>query len=706
MGGKQQHVTSSAGRYATYNERTGNRVTLYQLGSAGKDGTSGAFKDLTDAINAASKFIFICDWSFQPYVRMGPRTSPPNINQTIGAMLNLRAKAGALVAIHVWDHTNLAAYDDWNDNGNKWLDEIAKQVSSGAEKARSSNILWRSTSRTGVGYSFHQKYVILDADDAVTGKKVVKAFFGGLDITKGRFDWGEHPILDNPGANPWVGVNNGKEEIDDWYSQEFQDKKGAGAKDMPRQPWQDYYASIVGPAAWDMLREFVGRWDSDNHGTWGPNGDFDSQAKKRVEDVFKGLFDDGSFAKEWDDHQGPFVARVVRSIEKVDWRNREEMVVVGRAVVPQTVECETTTQDGKKQKEFHWASPVGVDGKPNNSFENSIEQAYVNAILNANRFIYIETQYFIGSGPDWGRDSVKNRIPHAIVDKITEKINAGQEFHAYIIIPMFPEGDPTAGAEPDQRKFEWLTMQSMIKGVQEAIDATGKTQNWAEYLTFYFLVNWKGAPSPAVLTGDRKSRVKANQRYKVYVHSKLMIIDDQFLIVGSANLNERSLAGDRDTEICIYLRPGDGKLADCQKIIGDLRKAAWSDHLGGALPPDVDNPEKKSCWEGFTKPALGNWYALWVNTRATPLGMEALTGAPGSHIVVFPFDYDSKAKKMTIGNSLLDLLLTPTVRYQEKFIYDATAKAVKPKDTNGSFIKDEWLWDSHDGDHLPGYLAE
>lgn len=35
----------------------------------------------------------------------------------------------------------------------------------------------------------------------------------------------------------------------------------------------------------------------------------------------------------------------------------------------------------------------------------------------------------------------------------------------------------------------------------------------------------------------------------VYVHSKLMIVDDRLVICGSANINDRSLLGDRDSEV-------------------------------------------------------------------------------------------------------------------------------------------------------------
>ena len=40
-------------------------------------------------------------------------------------------------------------------------------------------------------------------------------------------------------------------------------------------------------------------------------------------------------------------------------------------------------------------------------------------------------------------------------------------------------------------------------------------------------------------------------RFPIYVHSKMMIVDDVYIIIGSANINERSMAGSRDSEIAV-----------------------------------------------------------------------------------------------------------------------------------------------------------
>ena len=37
----------------------------------------------------------------------------------------------------------------------------------------------------------------------------------------------------------------------------------------------------------------------------------------------------------------------------------------------------------------------------------------------------------------------------------------------------------------------------------------------------------------------------------IYVHSKRMIVDDEYVLIGSANINQRSMDGSRDTEIAM-----------------------------------------------------------------------------------------------------------------------------------------------------------
>lgn len=45
--------------------------------------------------------------------------------------------------------------------------------------------------------------------------------------------------------------------------------------------------------------------------------------------------------------------------------------------------------------------------------------------------------------------------------------------------------------------------------------------------------------------------VRKNRRFMIYVHSKGMIVDDEYVIIGSANINQRSMEGTRDSEIAM-----------------------------------------------------------------------------------------------------------------------------------------------------------
>ena len=65
----------------------------------------------------------------------------------------------------------------------------------------------------------------------------------------------------------------------------------------------------------------------------------------------------------------------------------------------------------------------------------------------------------------------------------------------------------------------------------------------------------------------------------VYIHSKLMIVDEKVALIGSANINDRSLLGERDTELAIVtegttLVPGkiNGEEKHLPKFSYSLRK--------------------------------------------------------------------------------------------------------------------------------------
>ena len=73
----------------------------------------------------------------------------------------------------------------------------------------------------------------------------------------------------------------------------------------------------------------------------------------------------------------------------------------------------------------------------------------------------------------------------------------------------------------------------------------------------------------------------------VYVHSKIMIVDDRKAIIGSANINDRSMLGDRDSEVAVMIEDVDSVDGNMNGIGYKMGKFAHSlrcdllkEHLG------------------------------------------------------------------------------------------------------------------------------
>lgn len=64
--------------------------------------------------------------------------------------------------------------------------------------------------------------------------------------------------------------------------------------------------------------------------------------------------------------------------------------------------------------------------------------------------------------------------------------------------------------------------------------------NVFDYLSFHCLRNW----------AEINMKIVSEQ---IYVHDKIMIVDDCIAIIGSANINDRSMNGDRDSEVRLLL---------------------------------------------------------------------------------------------------------------------------------------------------------
>ncbi len=70
----------------------------------------------------------------------------------------------------------------------------------------------------------------------------------------------------------------------------------------------------------------------------------------------------------------------------------------------------------------------------------------------------------------------------------------------------------------------------------------------------------------------------------IYVHAKIMIVDDRLLRVGSSNLNNRSMGLDTECDLAIEAIPGDGDVETLRAAIRAVRDDLLAEHLG--VSPD------------------------------------------------------------------------------------------------------------------------
>merc|ERR1719154_782761 len=96
----------------------------------------------------------------------------------------------------------------------------------------------------------------------------------------------------------------------------------------------------------------------------------------------------------------------------------------------------------------------------------------------------------------------------------------------------------------------------MYQNIAQALTKAGVAGHPQDYLNFYCLGKRESPEQvPQHLDIPEKDspadKVRKSLRHPVYVHSKLMVVDDDYILIGSANINQRSLGGNRDSEICI-----------------------------------------------------------------------------------------------------------------------------------------------------------
>lgn len=263
--------------------------------------------------------------------------------------------------------------------------------------------------------------------------------------------------------------------------------------------------------------------------------------------------------------------------------------------------------------------------------EKSILNAYISLIENAEHYIYIENQFFVTT-TNPVKDEVKNMIGYALAQRIKKAHEEKKNFKVYVVLPLFPAFD----SQNALQAVQYYNLRSIKFGecsIYNELIRSGISDP-SHYITFHGMRNW------TVLMGQLVQEI-------IYVHSKLMIVDDKYVICGSANINDRSMLGSRDSELACLIKDEEfnrtvmnGKIVQTGLYAATLRKKIFKLHLGIYF----NNPNKISVMDC----ASDTFFRLWKNVskQNSKIYEEVFKCLPSNAAKTFPLmnDYVNEPK--------------------------------------------------------------
>jgi phosphatidylserine/phosphatidylglycerophosphate/cardiolipin synthase-like enzyme len=163
-----------------------------------------------------------------------------------------------------------------------------------------------------------------------------------------------------------------------------------------------------------------------------------------------------------------------------------------------------------------------------------VEALFLEHIAAARHFIYAESQYF-----------ASRRVAEALAARLSEP----DPPEVFLVGPLVAHG--------------WLEQTAMDGARVRLLHAIGERDPQRRMRVF---VPYSGAKP-------------------IYVHAKIMIIDDVILRVGSANLNNRSMGLDSEADVVIDSRRPANDRDEIRRAIRDLRLQLLGEHCG--IPADT-----------------------------------------------------------------------------------------------------------------------
>lgn len=183
-------------------------------------------------------------------------------------------------------------------------------------------------------------------------------------------------------------------------------------------------------------------------------------------------------------------------------------------------------------------SRVDVHGAPDGTHNcREVFQLHLAAIRAASSLIYAETQYF----------SCKE-----IADALSERLRSRDGAPLEVVLVLNQQAETMK-----EELAVGLAQAKVIKELREAAQGT------PHRLGIYYTI-------PLTDAGSEPD-------HATYIHSKLMIVDDRFMTVGSANLTNRSTCIDSELNVAVETPDSGDALG---RSIADARRSLLAEHLG------------------------------------------------------------------------------------------------------------------------------
>lgn len=236
--------------------------------------------------------------------------------------------------------------------------------------------------------------------------------------------------------------------------------------------------------------------------------------------------------------RGTQVAEALTALFRARWQSvgKEALPELGRATKPSTFTPDNLLPLPAKQVSLSRTDPNAQPWGDKPCLE--IEKLYTAAIARAERLIYLETQYLSS-----------HVIAEALLARMADKTRDKLE----IVMILNKRGETLK-----EEAAVGLAQAQILMRLRQAASGTG--HQLGLYIT---LPECDADRSPTHAT---------------FIHSKIMVVDDCFLTVGSANLTNRSMAVDTELNLTVEADGPDEPLA---LAIRDIRGALLAEHTGG-----------------------------------------------------------------------------------------------------------------------------